>query len=99
MTSKVKVAVVQMTSTGDTDGNYLTCQLLVKQASEENCRMVFFPECFSFIGKEAQESRDIAEALDGPLLESYRQLAKNEGMWLSLGGFQVVSGGFAVVRQ
>lgn len=34
------------------------------------------------------QSLAIAEPLDGPLMQRYRQLAASLGLWLSLGGFQ-----------
>jgi len=48
----------------------------------------FFPECFSFIGAAAGEAQAVAEPLDGPIMGWYKQLAREEAVWLSLGGFQ-----------
>lgn len=50
--------------------------------------MLFLPECFSFIGASQPESLSKAEPLDGPAMARYRQLARDTGLWLSLGGFQ-----------
>jgi hypothetical protein len=33
----------------------------------------------------------VAEPLDGPIMSRYRELARSHGLWLSLGGFQVLS--------
>ena len=50
--------------------------------------MLFLPECFSFIGASQPESLRSAQPLDGPLMRRYCEMAREHGMWLSLGGFQ-----------
>jgi predicted amidohydrolase len=50
--------------------------------------MLFLPECFSFLGRSPAESLAAAQPLAGPLMQCYRQLAADSGLWLSLGGFQ-----------
>ena len=62
--------------------------LLVAEAARKNCKIVFLPECFSFIGAKPGEAQAAAEPLDGPTMQRYRQLAKEHKVWLSLGGFQ-----------
>jgi predicted amidohydrolase len=49
--------------------------------------MVFFPECFDYIGRTRDETISFAFPENGPYLEKFRQLAKECGVWLSLGGF------------
>jgi hypothetical protein len=34
------------------------------------------PECFSFIGSREGEALSIAEPLDGPILQKYKELAR-----------------------
>lgn len=84
----VKVAVGQMTAVGDTGKNFDTCTKLAEEAAAAGAAMLFLPECFSFIGTAQTESLAIAEPLSGPLMARYRQLARDTGLWLSLGGFQ-----------
>lgn len=50
-------------------------------------QMVFLPEAFDYMASSSEESADLAEPLDGPRMTSYRQVAKDNDMWLSLGGF------------
>ncbi|DBB07330.1 hypothetical protein WJX82_006221 [Trebouxia sp. C0006] len=83
-----KVAVGQMTATSDRDANFLTCKRLAQAAVAEQCSMLFLPECFSFIGRSPAESVAAATPLDGPILQRYLRLAKQNSLWLSLGGFQ-----------
>ncbi|CAL8462335.1 g1868 [Coccomyxa elongata] len=52
--------------------------------------MLFLPECCSFIGRAQTETVAVAEKLDGPLMSKFRRLAREAGIWLSLGGFQEV---------
>ncbi|GLC72751.1 hypothetical protein PLESTF_001289500 [Pleodorina starrii] len=85
----VRIAVGQMTATGDQAANFATCERLAKAAAA-GCRMLFLPECFSFIGESQPESVAAAQPLDGPLMGQYRQLARSVGLWMSLGGFQEV---------
>lgn len=49
--------------------------------------MVFLPEASDFIAGDRNESRDLAEPITGPLMTSYRGLAKDLKVWLSIGGF------------
>lgn len=83
-----KVAVAQMTSTSNTDANFSTIQTLTKQAKQQGCSMIFFPENFNFLGHHFTESLKIAQPLDGAFVQRYRQLARDVGIWMSLGGFQ-----------
>ena len=51
------------------------------------------PEAFDFIAPDKDATVSLAESLDGPTVSAYRDLAKEEGIFLSLGGFhQRVSG-------
>ncbi|EFJ42479.1 hypothetical protein VOLCADRAFT_66991 [Volvox carteri f. nagariensis] len=84
----VRIAVAQMTAGGDQAANLNTCARLAKEAVEAGCRMLFLPECFSFIGENQGESVAAAQPLTGPLMTAYRELARSLGLWMSLGGFQ-----------
>lgn len=53
--SLAKVAVGQMTSVGDQEANFATCQRLAFEARDAGCCMLFLPECCSFIGRNQQE--------------------------------------------
>lgn len=49
--------------------------------------MVFLPEAVDYIGESKQQSIEMAEYLSGTTISQYRDLAKQNGMWLSIGGF------------
>lgn len=88
MASIVRVAVAQMTSINDLTANFSTCSRLVKEAAAAGVKFVCFPENFSYMGAKDGDSLKIAQPLDGPIMKGYCSLAKESGIWLSLGGFQ-----------
>jgi len=82
-----RLAVGQMCSTNDVEANFATCASLARQAKEAGCHILCLPECFAFIGVAGSDALDVMEPLDGPLMARYRALARDHGLWLSLGGF------------
>lgn len=88
MAGKLRVGLVQMTAVNNKDANFQKNAACVAEAKEKGCVMVFFPECFSFIGARPGESQDIAEEISGPTIARYKELAFKHQIWLSLGGFQ-----------
>ncbi|ODM92781.1 Nitrilase and fragile histidine triad fusion protein NitFhit [Orchesella cincta] len=83
----VTVACIQLCCTEDKTKNFETARSLICQAKEKNAKMIFLPEAFDYIGRSKEESAQLSETLDGPLITSYRNLAKELKVWLSLGGF------------
>jgi len=83
-----KIGVIQMTSTSSLDENFFQVSRLVQEAKEAGAAMVFLPECFSFIGSKSNPAITVAENLDGPIMQKYRDLAAAHSIWMSLGGFQ-----------
>ena len=83
------IGLCQLTSHGDMVENYEKAASMVRRARADhpNCRMVFLPECFDFIAPTRDETLANASQEDGECISKYRELAKETGMWLSLGGF------------
>jgi predicted amidohydrolase len=79
------IAVAQLTSTKSVEQNYEICRNLVQKAKKLGAAMIFFPECFAFMGESASETVAIGESLEGPLFSRYKDLA--QGIWISFGGF------------
>ena len=48
--------------------------------------MVFLPESCDFIGESKAETVASAEPLDGEMIQKFQQMARENGVWLSLGG-------------
>ena len=69
------------------EANFETCSTLASAAASQGCSILFLPECFAYIGIAGNDALAVMEPLDGPLMARYRQLAKDTGVWLSLGGF------------
>ena len=82
-------AVGQMCSTSDQQQNFATCRGLAADARAQGCSILFLPEAFSFIGSGPLDAVAKGQPLDGPLMQQYQTLARETGIWLSLGGFQV----------
>ncbi|XP_056164862.1 deaminated glutathione amidase, chloroplastic/cytosolic isoform X2 [Syzygium oleosum] len=72
----VRVATAQMTSIDDLAANFATCSRLVQEAASAGAKLLCFPESFSFIGANDEDSVKIAEPLDGPIMQQYRSLAR-----------------------
>ncbi|KAM9294604.1 deaminated glutathione amidase [Gastrophryne carolinensis] len=85
--AKPLIAVCQVTSTADKENNFSTCSQLIREAAARHARMVFLPEAFDYIGGGTEETLRLAETLDGDLIQRYSALARECGVWLSLGGF------------
>ncbi|XP_041430065.1 nitrilase 1 S homeolog isoform X2 [Xenopus laevis] len=84
---KPLIAVCQMTSTSDKEKNFATCSRLIREAAGRRACMVFLPEAFDYIGGSIEETLSLAESLHGDTIQRYTQLARECGLWLSLGGF------------
>ena len=72
-----------MTSTEDSEKNDAQAMRLVEVAVKQGATFVCLPECFHMLGRNANESRDVAKRY---CIEEYQKLAKRLGVWLSLGG-------------
>ncbi|XP_053134783.1 deaminated glutathione amidase [Hemicordylus capensis] len=81
------IAVCQVTSTPDKEHNFACCSQLVRQAAQRGACVVFLPEAFDFIGSSVEETLSLAEPLEGDHVQRYVSLARECGVWLSLGGF------------
>lgn len=56
--------------------------VLVKEAASAGAKLLCFPEGFSFIGANDEDSVKIAEPLDGPIMQQYRSLARWWMAWM-----------------
>uniref|UniRef100_A0A4W3H0W7 CN hydrolase domain-containing protein n=1 Tax=Callorhinchus milii TaxID=7868 RepID=A0A4W3H0W7_CALMI len=81
------IAICQLTSTQNKERNFQQCSQLIREAGKEGVEMIFLPEGFDYIGSSVDETLNLSEPLNGPLLQRYSSLARELGVWLSLGGF------------
>lgn len=49
-------------------------------------QFVFLPECCDYVGTNRDETIALAETLTGETVEFYKKLAKDNNIWMSLGG-------------
>ena len=90
----LRIASVQMCSTEDIARNLARATDLVKAAAADGANLIGLPENFAYLGSTLDHKLSIAESLsqsgdqaNGPLLTAMRQLARDTGVWLLLGGF------------
>mmetsp|Transcript_10068 Transcript_10068/g.19736 ORF Transcript_10068/g.19736 Transcript_10068/m.19736 type:complete len:312 (+) Transcript_10068:157-1092(+) len=83
-----RLAVAQMCSSLDKKANLDTVRRLTREAKAQGAQFVCFPEAFEFMGRPGtKDSMDAAETLTGPTMSALQSIAREEAMWLSLGGF------------
>lgn len=80
------VGVCQMRSTKDKMKNREQIEILVKRAKEQEVKFLFFPECCDYVGENAKETIELAEPLTGDTVKFYKDLCRNNKMWMSFGG-------------
>ena len=50
-------------------------------------QVVFLPECFDYVGENREQTLSMAAPLESTRMQGLRDLAKELGVWLSLGGY------------
>mmetsp|Transcript_353 Transcript_353/g.413 ORF Transcript_353/g.413 Transcript_353/m.413 type:complete len:282 (-) Transcript_353:179-1024(-) len=86
--------VIQICSGRNPAANLKKIRKLVNSAKVSGCELVCLPEAFDFIGiPGTQDSYVQAETLSGSLMQEYCKLAREENIWISLGGFHERLGG------
>jgi predicted amidohydrolase len=78
------VAVAQMTSTADVEGNLATATDLVEQAAARGAAFVGLPENFAFLRSEGEPVPE-PQALDGPWVSRMAELARRLKVSVLLG--------------
>ncbi|GMR48473.1 hypothetical protein PMAYCL1PPCAC_18668, partial [Pristionchus mayeri] len=81
------IAVCQMTNGNDMEANWKVAKGFIERAAERKCKMLFFPECFDFVGVQKEDQITMAFDESDSFLTRFREAAKQHGLWMSLGGF------------
>jgi len=68
--------------------NFSKISEYVVQCAKHGAKLICLPENFAFMGSTPEETDQMKETLDGPLIKRYAQMAIDNKVWLSLGGFQ-----------
>ncbi|MFB6351439.1 MAG: carbon-nitrogen hydrolase family protein [Bradymonadaceae bacterium] len=82
----MRVSLVQLNSTRDVDDNLTTCQRLAEQAADRGTDWILFPENAPFLGGDGEKA-EVAESLDGPMVEHFAAIAEAADAWVTLGSF------------
>jgi predicted amidohydrolase len=82
----MRIGVVQMTSTGDLDANLKSTRELVGRAASGGAEFIALPENFAYLRREG-ESFPCAQGLDGRIVETLRELAREHRAWILGGSF------------
>ena len=80
----MRVSVVQLTSTDDVAANLASARRFVAEAAERGSQFVALPENFAYLRREGLPI-PCAQGLDGEIVATLRDLAREHGVWL-LGG-------------
>ena len=91
----MKIAVIQLNSIAEKEANFATAQRLIEAATADGARMAFLPECFDAIFPSRAQTLENGEPVDGPTVNLYRELARRNKIWLSLGGLHEKNQAFA----
>lgn len=80
------VAVAQMTSRESVSANLAVIRDFAQRSRSQGASLLCLPECFDYMGRDKAESLSLAEPLTGPIVSECREIARSNGLWLSLGG-------------
>ena len=88
----MKVAAIQMVSTGVVKDNLQQAHALLQQAADKGAELAVLPEYFCLIGQHDADKLAIQEPFgDGPIQQFLAQTAKDLGLWL-VGGTLPLTG-------
>ena len=73
--------------------NQATVSALASEAAAQGARMLFLPECVNYMkgDDDVVETNTVLQPLSGPSMTEYRAIARRNGLWISVGGFQELS--------
>ncbi len=90
MTTTLRVACVQLTSTTDIATNVGLSSELIREAHRKGARLVALPEVVNLVQRSRRRSMEAAyEEGDEPALAAYRALAGELGLWILAGSLVV----------
>ncbi len=81
-----QAAVVQLTSSSDSEANWRTAEGLIRDAARAGAAFISTPENTPYLGPH-EEKTSRAEPLDGPTCERFAALARDLGIHLLLGSY------------
>lgn len=82
----MKTSLIQLCSTRDVPRNLTRCAELADEAIADGADWILFPENTPFLGPD-KEKFTVAQPLDGPIVEHFREIARRGKCWVTLGSF------------
>jgi nitrilase len=90
----MKVAAIQMVSTGQVDHNLQQAQALLQQAAAQGAELAVLPEYFCLIGHSDADKLAIQEPFgNGPIQQFLADTARALGLWLVAGTLPLTGAG------
>lgn len=87
-----KVAAIQMNSSSIVDFNLLSAESFIKEAAQQDAKLIVLPEMFAIMGNIASDKVDEKEQFrDGKIQTFLSQQAKNHGVWIIGGTIPIAS--------
>jgi nitrilase len=71
----LRVAAIQMCSTGNRDANLVRAKSLMEEAVEDGAELLSLPENFAFIGREGDQVQVAEDLDDGPSVQQLKDFA------------------------
>jgi predicted amidohydrolase len=81
-----------MTSRESVAANLGVIRDFAQRSRLQGASLLCLPECFDYMGRDKAESMSLAEPLTGPIVSECREIARSNGLWLSLGGMHEATG-------
>jgi len=82
---KSRIGVVQMNSSNRAVDNVAFAKVQIAEAADQGLDLVSFPETFVYVGENHSEKHQVAQTLDGELVQTFRDLASQHDISVLLG--------------
>ena len=81
-----RIAVAQLRTTSNLEGNLQVIDRLAKEASAGECEALFLPENADFIVQGREATLALSQPVSGATFQFFADCAKRHRLWLSVGG-------------
>ncbi len=82
---KRQVGIVQMNSSDSLEDNLAFAKVQIQHAASEGIDLITFPETFLYVGRDNKEKHNVAQTLDGEIVQTFRELATKYDISILLG--------------
>ena len=82
----MRIALAQLCSTRDVEANLATCRQLAARAADGGAHWILYPENAPYLGRD-RDKLEVAQGEEGPLVDPFRELAREHGLWVTRGSY------------